>query len=266
MSVSASSAGFRVVDDGLECSVAAYTTMDVPLESIPALRDTPGSASSPPLPPRFLRYADEQTVVGMVAVLRAMAMPRMFGTDFTQWGVLAAPRLLGRLGGAAALKKFAQLGPAAISPHLIPQNSLHALSSAISVALGMHGPNFGIGGGPEALDEGLLVAVTYLQGAGVPGMWLVLTEWDAEPIPDGRGGSSTSVNCRATALALVPRVQGGAYLRMSSSAGHRSRLSLTAWLAADARVGDTARWSRALSWGGQIEFVLGEQVEQRKAA
>ena len=60
MSASASSAASRAMDDGFECTVAAYATVDAPLESIPALRENPGSASSPPLPPRFLRYADEQ--------------------------------------------------------------------------------------------------------------------------------------------------------------------------------------------------------------
>ena len=58
--------------------------------------------------------------------------------------------------------------------------------------------------------------MTFLQGARLPGMWLVLTEWDAEPIPDGDGGSATPANCRATALALVPRVRGGAYLQLTS--------------------------------------------------
>jgi len=266
MSASASSAASRAMDDGFECTVAAYATVDAPLESIPALRENPGSASSPPLPPRFLRYADEQTVVGLVAVLRAMALAPMRGTDFTHWGVLAAPRFQGRLSGAATLKKFAQLGPAAVSPHAIPQSSLHAISSAISVALGMHGPNFGIGGGPEALDEGLIVAVTYVQGARVPGMWLVLTQWDTEPFPDGNGGSTTPVNCCAAALALVPRVRGGACLRMSSSRSHHPGMGLTAWLTARAAAGEAGIWSRPLTWGGQIEFVLDEQVQQRKAA
>lgn len=253
---------------GFECTVANYAVVDVPLESIAALRENPGSAAGPSLPPRFLRYADEQTVVGLAAVLRAMALPPLVGTDFTHWGVLAAPRLLGRLGGAATLKKFSQQGAAAISPHVIPQNSLHAISSAISVALGMHGPNFGIGGGPESLDEGLLVAITCLSRTQVPGVWLVLTRWDIEPIPDGQGGSLSPVNCGAVALALVPRMRGGAYLRLSASrASHRQpREDLATWLTTRAPLGNAARWCRALSWGGHIEFVLDEQIEQRKAA
>jgi hypothetical protein len=266
MQVLSYSAHARAEHDERDCSVAAHATLRVPLQSLGALREKPGLDSSPPLPPRFLRHADEHVVVGLAAVLRAMAQPQMADTDFSTWGVLAAPRLLGRLSAAAMLSRFLELGFPAISPHAIPQHSLHAVSSAVSVALGMRGPNFGIGGGPECVAEGLLVALTFLRGAQAPGMWLVVTEWDTEPIPDGQGGSATPVACCASALALVPDSRGGSRLRLRSTPARHSKQGLTDWLSNPALMSATGHWTLPLSWGGHIEFVAGEAWQQRKAA
>lgn len=266
MQVLSFSARARRADEECACTVTAHTTLRVPLESIGALRDNPGLDSSPSLPPRFLRHSDEQTVVGVAAVLRAMAEPQLAGTDFSEWGVLAAPRLLGRLNAASMLSKFMEFGPPAISPHAIPQHSLHAVSSAVSVALGMRGPNFGIGGGPECLAEGLLVALTFLRAAQAPGMWLVLTEWDTDPIPDGNGGSTTPAVCCASALALVADAGSGTRLRLRPTPARQSRLGLVDWLSNPALMSATGHWTLPLSWGGHIEFVVGEQLQQRKAA
>ncbi|MCU0962142.1 MAG: hypothetical protein MUF48_18765 [Pirellulaceae bacterium] len=256
----------RAADDRLACAVAAHATLRVPLEALGTLRDNPGLDSSPPLPPRFLRHADEQTVVGLAAVLRAMAAPHMARVDFADWGVLAAPRLLGRLSSAATLNKFVEVGVPAISPHVIPQHSLHAVSSAVSVALGLHGPNFGIGGGPESTAEGLLAALTFLRATQVPGMWLVLTEWDREPTPDGQGGSVTPAVCCASALALVPDKGGPTQLRIRATRVNRPAQGLVAWLADQESDGSSGRWTLPLSWGGHIEFAAGAPMQQRKAA
>ncbi len=260
------SARMRGADDEYACTVSAHATLRVPLDSIGALRDNPGLESSPPLPPRFLRHADEHTVAGVAAVLRAMAEPQLAGTDFSDWGVLAAPRLPGRLHAAVMLTKFMELGPPAISPHAIPQHSLHAVSSAVSVALGMRGPNFGIGGGPECIAEGLLVALTFLRAAQAPGMWLVLTEWDTEPIPDGQGGSTTPAVCCASALALTLDACGGSRLRLRATPARRTARDLQTWLSDPAMMSASGHWTLPLSWGGHIEFVVGEQLQQRKAA
>jgi len=266
MQVLSYSARVRSADEEYSCQVAAHATLRVPLEALGPLRDNPGLASSPPLPPRFLRHADEHTVVGLAAVLHAMAEPPLAGTDFSDWGVLAAPRLPGRLNAASMLSKFMELGPPAISPHAIPQHSLHAVSSAVSVALGMRGPNFGIGGGPECVAEGLLVALTFLRATQAPGMWLVLTEWDREPIPDGQGGSATPAVCCASALALVSAPCGGSRLRLRTTPTRPHRQGLVAWLSDPAMMCATGHWTLPLSWGGHIELVVGEQLQQRKAA
>lgn len=133
------------------CSLIAAGVAAATLAELPALRECPGGPQGPRIPPRFLRHADEQTVVGLTAVLRAMGDSSLAGQRYDEWGVIAAPVFPGRLGGAATFTKYREGGPAAISPHIIPQHSLHSVAGAVSIALGLHGPNFGIGGGPEAL-------------------------------------------------------------------------------------------------------------------
>ncbi len=200
----------------------AHGVIAAPLNVLPALREDPGVSVRRPIPPRFLRHADEQTVVGLAAVLRAMDEGALRETCFDEWGVVAAPMFPGRLGGAATFRRYQQGGTAAISPHIIPQNSLHSVSSAISISLTMRGPNFGIGGGPEALGEGLTVAMTLLDSTALPGLWLVLTQWAPEPVPDGQGSTRTETICLAVALALFRRAEqgsGGMTLRLTASAG-----------------------------------------------
>ena len=185
------------------CSIAAHATVEVDLVRIEELREQPGPPTGPQLPRRFLRHCDEHTVVGMAAVLEAIG--RMPGPppSFERWGVLAAPCLAGRLMSAQTLSQLHKTGAAAVSPHIIPQCSLHAMASAVSVGLGMHGPNIGVGGGPQAVVEGLVTAVSMLDEPGVPGLWLVLTQWNREPIPDGKGGATVDAVCRGLALALT---------------------------------------------------------------
>jgi len=261
-------------DCDIACAVAAHAMVEACPEAMETLRTTLGQESDSPLPPRFLRYADEQTVVGMAAVLQAMAAFPVPRTDFSDWGVLAAPCLLGRINGACTLSKFQQSGPAAVSPHAIPQLSLHSVSSAISVGLGMHGPNFGIGGGPESLAEGLTVGLSFLDETILPGIWLVFTQWDREPIPDGLGGSCIDTVCRAVAMALVPGTTAGATLRLSlwhplrrlKVVGLPSRtappdrrpglMELSGALAALTAGNQSARWSYPLPWGGRMELLL----------
>lgn len=283
-----------------ECSVAAYGIVAASRSDLPALRETPNPSGRHPIPPRFLRHSDEQTVVGLAAVLRAMDAESLRDTCFDQWGVVAAPMFPGRLGGAATFRRYQQGGTAAISPHIIPQNSLHSVSSAISISLGMRGPNFGIGGGPEALAEGLLVAMTLLDPRILPGLWLVLTQWAPEPVPDGLGSTATETTCLAVALGLrhgMAQDQEGLTLRLAASAaqtaGHtRIRvvpetaeppagvpaegepagrsdyvplLGLARWLDGEAG-GRSASWTYGLSWGGRIELMKANYRQRTKAA
>jgi hypothetical protein len=88
---------------------------------------------------------------------------------------------------AAALQRFAAEGAWGVSPHLIPHRSRHSISGTVSQALKIHGPNFGVGGGPGGTVEVLLAATALLEGKRLPGVWIVLTCLDPESPPDEAG-------------------------------------------------------------------------------
>src|SRR5262249_53454786 len=104
---------------------------------------------------------------------------------------------------AYALQRYATEGAWGVSPHLIPNRSLHSVSGAVSLALKIHGPNFGVGGGPGCLLEVLRTATAVLHGDRLPGVWVVLTAWDPEPTPDGRNAPPAECHCLGLALGLM---------------------------------------------------------------
>src|SRR5262249_6277078 len=148
----------------------------------------PIPARWPPLPPSVLRNSDEQTVAGLCAVYEAISSMRLRADHCEHWGVIAASRFLGRANLARALQSFLAEGVWGTSPHLIPHFALHSASGTISLALGLHGPNLGVGGGLHAAAEGFLTALTWISSGAVPGVWLVLTGWSPELVPDRAGG------------------------------------------------------------------------------
>jgi hypothetical protein len=133
--------------------------------------------------------------------------------------VLAAPRFLGRPTMAAALTRFRAEGAWGVSPHLIPHRCLHSLSGTVSQALQVHGPNFGVGGGPGGEAEALRAALALLTGQRLPGVWVVLTRLDPELPPDGSGLPPPGSSCAALALALAPARPGWAGVRVRLLAG-----------------------------------------------
>jgi hypothetical protein len=189
------------------CGITAHAFVEAPLSQIGLLRDRPGPEGSPALPARFLRHCDEQTVVAMQAVLAAIASLPPDRRDCSRHGVVAASCQAGRLATAVSLAKLRPHGAVSVSPHIVPQCSLHAVAGAVSVALGMHGPNVGIGGGPDALAEGLFTAVSFLQpggGAEADGVWLIATDWADEPALDATGAALGDPTCRGLALFVEP--------------------------------------------------------------
>jgi hypothetical protein len=172
---------------------------------LPALRKKPGPipAGWSRVPPSLLRYADEQTIAGTAAAFTAMEAMGSRPERFEGWGVVAASRFLGRANLAVALRSFMAEGVWGTSPHLIPHFALHSASGTISLALGSHGPNLGVGGGLRAASEGFLTALTWLTTGVVPGVWLVLSGWSPELVPDLTGKAVHSGECMALALALV---------------------------------------------------------------
>jgi hypothetical protein len=139
----------------------------------------------------------------MAAVLQAIHAHGLGAMRFTEWGVLAAPRFFGRVMLAHILLRYQAEGAWGMSPHVIPHRSLHSMSGTVSQALRIHGPNFGVGGGPGGVLEALRCATAMLHGDKVPGVWVVLTGWDPEPIPDGTPVVPTGSECIGVALALT---------------------------------------------------------------
>lgn len=181
-----------------------------------------------PLPPAFLKHADEHTVAGMAAVCQALhdhGLPGVCGagpSPYHDWGVLAAPRFLGRTAMAVALQRFIAEGAWGVSPHLIPHRSLHAVSGSVSQALKIHGPNFGVGGGPGCTTEALLTAAAMLHCQRLPGVWVVLTGLEPEALldADGRPGPDTAYVGVALALAAPRPGWQGLRLRVVGGANH----------------------------------------------
>jgi len=198
------------------CDLLAYGSVREAPAALPGLRQKPGPAPAERLPPSLLRHSDDQTVVGMAAVLQAIHAHGLTTTRFTEWGVLAAPRFFGRVMLAHTLLRYLAEGAWGMSPHVIPHRSLHSLSGTVSQALRIHGPNFGVGGGPGGVLEALRCAAAMLHGDKVPGVWVVLTGWDPEPIPDGTPVAPPGSQCIGVALALTEARPGwrGARLRL----------------------------------------------------
>jgi hypothetical protein len=143
--------------------------------------------------------------------------------EFASWGVVAASRYLGRANLAVALRTFVAEGVWGTSPHLIPHFALHSASGTISLALGLHGPNLGVGGGLHAASEGFLASLTWLTAGVVPGVWLVLSGWSPELVPDSRGSASGTGECQALALALMPVGDSGERPMVRVVVGEESR-------------------------------------------
>ena len=178
------------------------------------LRRHPGTVPGQPIPASLLKHADEQTVVGLCAVYGAIAKAGLQTTCFYDWGVVAAPRFLGRPAMAAALQRFVAEGAWGVSPHLIPHRSLHSMSGTVSQALKIHGPNFGVGGGPEGTGEALLAAAALLTEKRLPGVWVVLTRLSPELPPDEAGRSAPGTQAVGVAIALTPMSASGSHHRL----------------------------------------------------
>ncbi len=205
------------------CGLAAHSRLRVPLEKLAELRRRPGPAPDS-FPTSFLKHSDEQTVIGLAAVFQALHDFHLNPDHFRDWGVLAAPRFLGRSTVGTHLTRFAEEGAWGVSPHLIPHRSLHSLSGSISQALKIHGPNFGIGGGPQAAGELLLNALALLHCQRLPGLWIIATDLLPDPIPLLAPGTQIL----ALALALVPWSPSSALprLTLAVSPGQKEPLRL----------------------------------------
>ena len=248
----------------LTAAVVAATSAAVRLSDCGPLRKFPPNYPGVELSGHFLKHADEQTIVALQAIQKATKRHGIDPRNLARWGIIAAPRYIGRLTGANVLYKFPRGGTSAVAPHIVAQCSLHSVSGAASIALGMHGPNLGLGGGQWAIGDGLTAALTLFETSQVPGVWLLLTEFDSEPVPDDQGRPLNDPTCHAVALALVPGASGDSQLTLRPGSHRRSLRAdypepTVAEIAAcidAAERGLPARWACWLPWGGRVELRL----------
>jgi hypothetical protein len=186
------------------CDVAACAWVRVPLEALPELRRKPGPGFDAPLPISALKQADEQTVSAVAAVAEAAHRHGLDPASCHAWAVLAAPHYMGRSAMAGGLNRYLSEGAWGASPHLPPHRSLHSPSGTISQLFKIHGPNYGICGGPGCTTEILAAAAALIDAKGVPGVWIALTAFDPDMPPDRLGALAPGTRCAALALALTP--------------------------------------------------------------
>jgi hypothetical protein len=197
------------------CDVAAHAWLRVPLDALPELRRRPGPGFESPLPVSTLKQADEQSVAAVAAVAHALHDHGLDAAACRDWAVLAAPHYMGRSAIAAGLQRYQTEGAWGASPHLPPHRSLHSPSGTVSQLFKIHGPNYGVCGGPGCATELLAAAAAVIDARRVPGVWAVLTAFDPDQPPDRAGALAPGAHCAALALALTPaRVGSGAVLRL----------------------------------------------------
>lgn len=245
--------------------LAAYATARANSAQVAALRKDPGLPVEHSLAPGFLKNSDDQTVLALVTVNRALRATKKPAERFREWGVVAGANLYGRAGTFKALLDYRRDGAWGISPHMIPHHSLHAVSGTISLALGIHGPNFGVGGGPGAIAEAFLAAATLISENSLPGLWVVLSGHEPECIPSEEfEDKQRPTTCLAAAFALEPP-KGAAcpnYLRIAAGAapavqappeGPQCKLAeLVQLLEAGSPIKQTVNWR--LPCGGSVEL------------
>jgi hypothetical protein len=194
---------FRVhAETELSAALLGWGTARADLTAIPAMRKSLPAWAPVGTPGHFLKHADEQTVLAVAAVDQAISSTGLSADDFRDWAIIAAPRYIGRLAGTMTLNRFTRGGGPAISPHVIPQHSLHSISGALSILLSSRQPNIGVGGTSDSLVEGLLAALTFPETK-CAGAWLIATAWDPEPRVDEQAGCMNSPVCHAVALGLT---------------------------------------------------------------
>lgn len=187
----------------IRARVAASAVLRADAAAIALWRKQPIELGGQKLSASFLKNADDQAVLAVRAVLKVIDHECWHERSFADWGVLAAPQLFGRISIASTIERFRAEGAWGVSPHLIPNQSIHAISGTISQALKIHGPNFGVCGGPNSGPDAFLIALAMLSDGALPGLWLVLTGHEREWIP-APGQSETPPTCHGIAMALMP--------------------------------------------------------------
>jgi len=190
------------------CPLEAFGSVRVPADGLAAVRKAPAPLGGRRIPPSLLKHGDHQTAIGLAALRAAVDDAGWQDREFTDWGLIAAPRFLGRIIAAGAMDKFKRLGVPGMSPLIIPTLSLHAVAGSLSLALKTQGFNYGVGGSHGHLAEALTCGLAACEDGGVPGVWLVVTQFSPEPVPDTAGGCLNAAVGYGLALAIRPEDGG----------------------------------------------------------
>jgi hypothetical protein len=245
-------------------ALEAFGVISVRFEEIAALRKAQGPWERTRLLLSLMKHGDHQTVLALAAVFRAIHDFGWHARSFTDWGVVAAPRFIGRIVLAGALDRFERLGVAGMSPLIIPTLSLHAVASSVSLALKAQGPSLGAGGGHGHLGEGLLAAVMAHDHQAAAGIWVVATAFDPEPVPDSSEKSPVPAVGYGVALALTlgQAATSTRTLRLvaTSRVGQQSQstselVALAEFLAHSGATVLDRRWSCCLPGIGEFELL-----------
>jgi hypothetical protein len=180
-----------------------HATLRLSAEALAEWRSQLATRTGGRLTTSFLKHADEQTVAALAGVLQAAQDYGLQLERMNDWGVLSAPRYLGRVALAQSMIRFAAEGAWGLSPHVIPHRSLHSVSGTLSQALNLEGPNLGVGGGCQAGAEAVLLAGSTLAAGGIPGLWITVTGFVPEVVPTEAGRVSRPSDCCVVALALT---------------------------------------------------------------
>jgi hypothetical protein len=259
----------------LSLSLCGFGTARADLAAIASMRKSLPAWAPPDTPGHFLKHADEQTVLAVAAVDQAIQSSGLSADRYRDWAIVAAPRFIGRIAGVATLDRFGRGGGPAISPHLIPQHSLHSVSGALSILLASRQPNVGVGGAGNSLVESLLAALTFPVAPG-SGTWVVCTSWDPEPQFDEQGQCLNAPIVYAVALAIEAAASGQTCGNLRLLAGNdaaqsagdppASTAELCRALAALTPGGaaDCFKWQ--LPWGGRLVLEVRELIDELAAA
>lgn len=244
-----------------ESTVVACAAVSCPLAEIESVRSQPGPGAQnrPPLA-KVLRNADEQTVVAIAAILKALQSANLDGAEQSRWGVIGGPRFLGRMIISAAVARYYSDPKYSLNPHLIPNYSLHSLSGTASIGLGLGGMNVGVGGGPRNVPETLLTGLSASSEKRWPGLWVLLGEFDPEPIPDDLGNPTNSVTAFGVALGLTNGRSGLGTLRLVRGVAQASCPTVCD-LVQHLTSGSTAIWKCPVEGLGVLELTLNGPAE-----
>ncbi len=188
---------------GAAYAIAGWHSVRLGQDELASLRKSPAPLPAAVQAPS-LKHSDDQTVAALAALCRAMLGCELADIDYDTWGIVASSRFIGRGAVVSTIEKYANEGPWGVSMQVTPHQTVHAISSTLSLALRCHGPCIGAGGGPHDESSAVLAAISLLQRPSVRGVWLLFTGWEPEMTIDRAGRPTAAPECVAAALAMLP--------------------------------------------------------------